>query len=152
VRPYHQIAKKSIPCQHDIIAGLSSRDAKLLAILGECPDAVVFMDAPTETYRNLRVKDIGMQEEYYCNLGNSPVFVCQGQASLLADAFYNEKPSHIYPDYNDVEAIINSKLSVRLQLGQIKTYLAYIALPDNIVKPTYHSSIEYLHEKINKLL
>ena len=149
IRPYHKIAKKSVPCQHNVIAGLSSPDNKLISVLKKYPDSVVFMESPTQKHSNVQVKDIGMQDEYYCNLGNSSTFVCQGQASFLADAFYNKKAALIYPDYTNTESIINSQLSAHLQLGHIMTYEMDIsAAPLLEISPAQSSAIGYLHNKL----
>lgn len=152
IRPYHNIGKEAVPCQHYAVANLSDMDANVLDILKQYPDSVVFMPSRTEKYHNIQIKDIDNQEEYYCNLKNSPLFVCQGQSSFLADAFYNGKFSLIYPNYQDNEAIINSHLSEKLELGRIMSkhddltdYLTYR------VEPSYHNSIKYLHEEIQKL-
>ena len=149
IRPYHQVYRVSAVCEHLVVAGLSKNNKKLLDILGKYPDSVVFMDSDAEKYQNLRVKDIGIEDEYYCNLRNCLHFVCQGQASFLADAFYNAHFSIIYPDYEDTESIINSHLSKKLGLGDV-VYQG-LGRTFEMSLPVYDHSIKYLDEKIKEL-
>jgi hypothetical protein len=148
IRPYHQVSRLSIPCQHYVVAGFSKPDVRVVDVLKQYPDSVVFMEAGAERYQNVYVKDIGIQDEYYCNLRNCTHFVCQGQASFLADAFYNAQYPTIYPDYQDTESVINSHLSKKLGLGNIVTQ--GLARTFEMPLPTYHSSIKHLHEKIEE--
>ena len=149
IRPYHQISKLSVPCKHHVVAGFSESDVRVLDVLKRYEDSVVFMESCAEKYHNVHVKDIGNEDEYYCNLRNSFYFLCQGQASFLADAFYNGKFSFIYPNYKDAETIINSHLSVNLGLGQIMhPQMDMIFSSITGVTSNYQGSIKYLHEKI----
>jgi hypothetical protein len=117
------------------------------------PDSVVFLEAPSEIHQNVKVKDIDSQEEYYCNLRNSDIFICQGQSSFLADAFYNHRFSLIYPDYYDLEATINSHFSIKFGLGKIIAHQVdnIFDIEQVVVKPQHSSSIGYLDEHINRL-
>jgi uncharacterized protein (TIGR00661 family) len=152
VRPYHQVAKDYVPCQHYVTAGLFESNKRVLDVLKKYPDSVVFIDDCLEQHRNLLVKDIRIEDEYYCNLKNSAIFVCQGQASFLADAFYNGKFSLIYPNYEDAESITHSHLSNELGSGRIMTYSDDISpFADQKVSPKYLESIKYLHERIEEL-
>jgi uncharacterized protein (TIGR00661 family) len=152
VRPYHQIGKTTIPCQHHVVAGLSNKDKRVLGWLSRYSDVVVFIDFRGEIYQNVQVKDIENQEEYFCNIKNSPIFVCRGQISFLADAFYNGKYCLIYPDYHDAETILNSYVSQYLKLGHI---IDLTENPDNYLSqtvfPLYDGKIKYLHEKVSEL-
>jgi hypothetical protein len=152
VRPYHQTGKSTIPCQHYLVAGLLHNDKTVLRELKKYADSVVFTDFSGETHQNVLVKDIRNQEEYFCNLKNSPLFVCQGQTSFLADAFYNGKFSLIYPDYQDAEALLNSCVSQYLGLSHtvdlaedLDNYL------DKTAIPSYNENIKYLDQKVNEL-
>jgi uncharacterized protein (TIGR00661 family) len=152
VRPYHQEAKLYVPCQHFLTAGLFNNDKRLLDLLKKYPDCAVFMDHCQEQHRNLLVKDIENDSEYYCNLKNSNFFVCQGQISFLADAFYNGKHSLIYPDYSDAEVITNSLISQKLGTGIIMSYSTDILSQAPVeVQPTKSSTVKYLHEYIKEL-
>ena len=152
IRPYHQIHKEYEPCQHYAAAALTNSDKNIIGVLKKYADSVVFTDCCAEKYQNVLMKDIAIQDEYYCNLKNSPIFICQGQTSFLADAFYNGKFSIIYPDYNDAEAVINSQLTKKFGLGRITTYTEDINLfSDYKVNPTYNENIKQLHEKIEEL-
>lgn len=152
VRPYHQVAKDYIPCQHFITAGLSGSHKRVLDVLKKYPDSVVFMEDCHEEHANLLVKDIRIVDEYYCNLKNSAIFVCQGQASFLADAFYNGKFSLIYPDYEDAESITHSHLADYLGSGHVISNSDDMSpFEDYKVIPRYSESLKYLHERIEEL-
>jgi hypothetical protein len=151
IRPYHQTFKKHIPCHHYLTAGLINSNKSIMDIIKRYSDSVAFLDTCAEKYPNISIKDINMQDEYYCNLANSDFFVCQGQGSLLADAFYNGKYSFIYPNYHDAESLINSHLAQRNQTGRMVIHSENISeLPLLEVKPRYHH-IKYLHELIDAL-
>lgn len=150
IRPYHQTAKNYVPCEHFITAAFSVPDKKLMAFLKKYPDSVVFIDDPFERYQNLQVKDIRIEDEYYCNLKNSAFYVCQGQTSFLADAFYNGKHALVFPDHEDAESLTNSQLAQKIGIGTIMNYSD--DLPDlSEIEPVYSSSIKYLHEHIEAL-
>lgn len=152
VRPYHKVFKSYAPCQHFITAGLSSNDKHLLALLKKYPDCAVFMERCEEQHQDLLIKDIRIEHEYYCNLRNSSFFVCQGQTSFLADAFYNGKYSLVYPDYADAEVITNSQISQKLGLASIMSYSADIAsCVSNEIQPVYSDTVKYLHEYLEEL-
>lgn len=152
VRPYHKLSKSHVPCQHFVTAGLSKADKQLLDALKKYPDCVVFTEQTFEHYQDLTIKDIGIEDEYYCNLKNSNVFICQGQTNFLADAFYNSKYSLTYPDYDDTEAITNSQISQKLGLASIMSYSMDIASHDYLeVRPRYSETVKYLHEYLEEL-
>lgn len=152
LRPYHQIAKDYVPCQHYITAAFSVPDKRVMSFLKKYPDSVAFVDDPQERYQNVQIKDIRIVDEYYCNLKNSQFYVCQGQTSFLADAFYNGKFSFIFPNYEDAESITNSQLAQKIGIGRIMTYTDDL-LPFSPIEigPVYSDSIKYLHEHIEEL-
>lgn len=152
VRPYHQVSKYHVPCQHFLTAGLLGKNKRVLDVLKRYPDCVAFMEPNHEQYEKPTIKDIGMTDEYYCNLKNSVFFACQGYGSLLADGFYNGKPSLIFPDYEDKEAIISSQLSQSFGTGSIVSGLDDIAsITPMTTQPKHNSSIKYLHEYISEI-
>lgn len=152
VRPYHQVSKNYVPCQHNIVAALSKSDKSLINTLKKHSDSVVFEEGVYERYSDLQVKDIRITDEYFCNLKNSKFFICQGQTSFLADAFYNGKYSFIFPDHEDAESITNSQISQRIGTGQIMSYKDdLLSFESKDIVPVYSSSIRYLHERIEEL-
>lgn len=152
VRPYHQVAKNYVPCQHNITAAFSVPDKKVMAFLKKYPDSVAFVDDPQETYQNVRVKDIRIVDEYYCNLKNSAFYVCQGQTSFLADAFYNGKFAFVFPDYEDAESITNSQLAQKIGIGHIMTHTDdLLSHSPTVIESVYSHPIKYLHEHIEEL-
>jgi len=153
IRPYHKIGKESILCHHNVVAGTLGNNKKILSLLKQYPDSVCFTEFMNETYENPILKDIRSQEEFSCNLRNSNLFVCEGQTSFLADAFYNSKYSGVFINLEDTECVINSTISERLKLStsiyQINEDL--IPLMSIDVSSQLSEKIKYLHERIEEL-
>lgn len=153
VRPYHSVGKVSMPCQHNIIAATLNNDKRILSLMKRHSDSVVFTDFYEEYYSNILMKDIGNDAEYACNLKNSNTFVCEGQTSFLADAFYNGKYAAILTNFKELECIINSTFSERFKLGtsiynREEDLESYMGLE---VKSFYQENIKLLHERIEEL-
>ncbi len=152
IRPYCRVAKDYIPCQHNMIAGLLTADKPILNILKKYPDTVVFVENAQEHHENVQIKDIGIEDEYYCNLKNSTAFICRGQASFLADAFYNGKYALIHPNFDDAESVTNSQLAHKFGTGRILSYTDELIVNDlPVVDPVLSDSVRYLHEHIEEL-
>jgi uncharacterized protein (TIGR00661 family) len=153
IRPYHTVGKNSVPCRHNLVAGLLQNNKKIISLLKKHSDGVAFTEFPHERHNNLWLKDIGNQEEYFCNLRNCRVFVCEGQTSFLADAFYNKKYTLLMPNFQDVECMTNAAYSEHFQLAsniyQIDTDLnPYL---DKLVEVNFNDKIQYLHQKVEEL-
>jgi uncharacterized protein (TIGR00661 family) len=150
IRPYHTLGKDHIPCRHHLVAGMLRNDKKILSLLKRHPDGVAFSRFPHENYPNLQLKDIVEQEEYFCNLRNCRLFVCQGQTGFLADAFYNGKYSLLMPDFEELECVTNSVYSEYLGLAT-NIYQADLPIDnylDRNVQVYPKKRIRFLHQKI----
>lgn len=147
VRPYHQIGKISIPCQHNLVGITPASNKRVIDILKKQSDCVLFTESYAEEYAGLQVKDIRNEEEYFCNLHNSKALICEGQTSFLADAFYNNKPSVIYTNFDDTECILNSIISEKFKLST-----SSVEEIKQINKLQLNEHILYLHEKIERIL
>jgi uncharacterized protein (TIGR00661 family) len=154
IRPYHCLGKLSPPCRHHLTAATIDNNKKIYQILQRQKDCVAFSEFPYESYQNIILKDIDQQSEYYCNLKNCDVFVCEGQTNFLADAFYNQKYTAILLNYNDVECLINSVYSEDLKLSTtIYTNENDLdRFSNEEINFEYNNKIEYLHQKIERLL
>jgi hypothetical protein len=150
IRPYHTLGKISIPCQHNLVAGMLSNNKRILSFLKRYPDTVAFTSFNSESYSSPLLKDIENEEEYFCNLRNSDMFVCEGQTSFLADAYYNNKYSIVLTNFRDLECITNSMYSQQLGLSTSIYDLSEEINKSNI-NSSYNKHIEFLHEKIEKL-
>jgi hypothetical protein len=150
IRPYYQIGKKSIPCQHNIVAGMLHNRKDILSLLRNYPDSITFSDFRHEQYQNLQLKDIGNQEEYFCNLANSRLFVCEGQTNFLADAFYNGKYSIVMTNFGDLECVINSVYSEYFGLSTsiYDPDADLIKFLDQSVPAHPNHRIGFLHERL----
>ena len=152
IRPYHNIGKVSIPCQHNLVAGLHHNNKKIIDILKQYEDSVAFTRFYDETYNNLSLKNFENQDEYFCNLKNSKLFISEGQTSFLADAFYNGKYSIVIPNLEDPESIINSSISEKLLLStSIFNYEDLNSYINLSVPINYNRKIKFLHEKVEEL-
>lgn len=153
IRPYHEVGKNYIPCSHNVVAGLLKNNKNIFHLLKKYPDSVAFTNFYEENYANLQLKDIDNFEEYKCNLYNSKLFVCEGQTSFLADAFYNNKYSVVMMNLKDPECVINSLFSEKLQLSHT-IYDAKEDLSqyfDLSIQNSYNKQIKYLHEKLDEI-
>lgn len=153
IRPYHVVGKHSIPCQHNVIAATLGNNKRIIHLLKNHNDSVVFSDFDGEEYSNLLMKDIGNEAEYACNLRNSNIFVCEGQSSFLADAFYNQKYSIILTDLKDAECILNAAFAEKAQIGSA-IYDSQIDLDvymDKIITNQLNDTSKFLHERIEEL-
>lgn len=153
IRPYHLKGKKSLPCQHNIVAGCSNSNKQIITLLKQYEDCIFFTDFTDEKYKNIILKDLSNIQEYSCNLFNCNSFVCEGQTSFLADAYYNNKFALILTNYQDSECIINASLSDKLGFGKpiysnqknIEQYL------NNSIKHNLNY-VKMLHQKIEEIL
>lgn len=147
IRPYHQIGKVSIPCQHNFVGITPASNKRVIDILKKQSDCVLFTESYAEEYVGLQVKDIKNEEEYFCNLHNSKALVCEGQTGFLADAFYNNKPSVIYTNFYDNECILNGIISEKFNLSTNS-----VENIKQVSKPQLNENILYLHEQIERSL
>lgn len=153
IRPYYPEGKISIPCQRNIIAASLFNNKNILSLIKKYPDCVSFSEFEQEEYENILLKDINNMEEYACNLKNSNLFVCEGQTNFLADAYYNNKYSIVFPNLKDPECIINSSFSEKYKLSTL-IYNAKEDISDFFNKEiisTKKDNIKFLHEKIMEL-
>ncbi len=152
VRPYHLLGSISRPCQHSITGAILNPDKNIYHFLNNIEDTVIFTNFLEEKYENLTIKDLENELEYACNLKNSDISLSQGHTSFLADAFYNEKYSFIFPDFQDLECVSNTVISENMKLS--KTLYGNI-LPKEIkienVAVNYNSSVKFLHQHIEEL-
>lgn len=151
VRPYHLLGHASKPCQHSVAGAIMEPDKSIYNFLKGIEDSVVFSQFVGEKYSNPTVKDLENEIEYACNLRNSDIFLCQGHTSLLADAFYNEKYSLIFPDFKDLECVSNAVLGEAVQLS--KTMYGS-KLPQKLevekIMIDYKPSVKFLHQYISE--
>jgi uncharacterized protein (TIGR00661 family) len=152
IRPYHYLGHKSIPCQHNVVAALLSNNKKIYHNLNKVNDSVVFSSFTLEKYLNLTIKDIDNEAEYACNLKNCNLFLCEGQTSFMADAFYNNKFTAVMPNLHDAECIINSMYSEKLNLSKnIYENLDLNDLKCSNIEYVLNDKVEYLHERLDKI-
>ncbi len=150
VRPYFKIGKPYVPCHHDVVACATENKYKIISLLKNRPDSVVFSETYHDNYDNIIIKSLYESEDYYCNIYNSNYFICEGQTNFLADAFYNGKKSFIVTNYKDMESITNSMYSKHLGTGQIISNIRDVQDAE-IIEPTLNQDIYYLHQLIEEL-
>lgn len=151
IRPYHLIGKISPPCQYESLIASLGRNKNINNLLKNKDDAVWFSDFTSETYPQIKLKDINNFSEYSCNLKNCQKFYCSGVSDFLADAFYNGKFSWILTDFEEDESILNSVLSDHFGLGkmlyEIPQELEKVEAPEC----QYNGNIKFLDEKIEEI-
>lgn len=147
VRSYSQIGKISTACHHNIVAALHKNNKQIAKILNELDDVVVFSDKQFDTMITKSTYDI---DEYSCNIKNCNYLINQGLTDLLADAFYNNKPSIIVPDLFDCEAIINTLFSEHFRLNKV-SYDGVIYDGDEVKAANIatNENVKLLHEYID---
>ncbi len=152
IRPYHTVGKDSVPCQHNIVAGTLQNNKRVFSLLKNYPDSVAFTEFQYENYPNLFLKNIENQEEYFCNLRNCNLFLCEGQTSFLADAYYNNKYSAVLLNTEDLECVMNSLFSERAGLAS-----TIYQIDEDLSKfmhrsvDSRHNDVQFLHERIEEL-
>lgn len=153
IRPYHQLGHESVVCRHNVIAATLNNNKKILALLKNHSDSVCFTEFLEETHANPCLKDIRNEAEFACNLRNSNLFVCEGQTSFLADAFYNGKYATVLTNFEDTECVINSTISEKLNLSTSIYHSKEDLVPFmNLgVKISLNEEIKFLHERIEEL-
>lgn len=153
IRPYHKTGKTTIPCKHNIVAGVTSGNKKIFNILQKYSDSVIFVNFKGEHYDNLLLKSISDQQEFYCNLYNSRLFLCEGQTSFLADAYYNGKYSVVIPNFSDLECIINANISEKMGYSTciFDETRDLHELMDVSVTTSYNDNIKFLHDKLEEV-
>lgn len=153
IRPYHTVGKEAVPCQHNMMAASLDNNRKIMGLLKKNADSVMFTEYPYEQQSGLWLKDLKNQEEYFCNLKNCNLFVCEGQTSFLADAFYNGKYSAVLTDFQDLECVMNSIYSEQLKLSSMlyQTEDLPALFNQTIESPQYNGKVRYLHEWIEEL-
>jgi|SRR6185436_9162866 len=154
IRPYHKIGKVSKPCQHNIVVGSLNNNKDIFSFLKNNSDCINFSHFLGEKYDNISIKNYDNQEEYFCNLRNCRLFVCEGQINFLADAFYNKKYTVVVLNFNNLDGIINSAFSEKFKLSVCiydkNKNLDLIEIPK--IDYQYNNKIHYLHEKIETLI
>lgn len=148
IRPYFSLGKKSINCQHNIVVAMLKNNKKILNHVKKSEDVVIFSEQIDEQYNNLKLKNIYNQQEYFCNLKNSKAFICEGQTTFLADAFYNGKKPIVITDYNDTECIINSTVSEKLKFSNL--FSSDLLCEE--INPILNNNICFLDQKIDECL
>jgi uncharacterized protein (TIGR00661 family) len=152
VRPYSYVGHKSIPCQHNIVAAIISNNKKIYSNLNKIYDCIAFTPFINEKYSNLLLKDIDDEAEYQCNVKNCKLFLCEGQTSFLADAFYNNKYALVMPNLHDTECIINSMYSEKIGLSKnIYSNLDLSKIESVDINYSLNNKICYLHERLSKI-
>lgn len=147
IRPYSDVGKVSLPCKHNIVANLIHPNKKIISKLKKYEDIVVFSEINSEKYNNINFKSFNNEIEYYCNLKNCSYFVCEGQASFLADAYYNGKKAIVDQYHDDHEAITSSLISERFNLSTFLSDNSFSTQQD--INVNINNSIVYLHDKID---
>lgn len=149
IRPYFYLGSISKPCEHNVVSVIHSNIDKMLKILKDESDVIVFTDKDIHAVDE--AKDICDDKEYACNLKNSLYFISQGSTDILADAFYNNKYPIIMPDMFDAESVMNAMFYEHYDLG----YVSYDGIISRDIKDfniVPDENVKYLHEKVFEVI
>lgn len=154
IRPYHSIGKISIPCRHNVVSVLLKENKNIISFLKDKKDSVIFALKKIKEKPMVTIKNIANENEYFCNLRNCNFFICQGQSSFLADAFYNDRYPFIMIDFDDAECLTNAMISEYYKLGStiyndfenIEKYINILS-----ARQEKKENIVFLHNKIEKI-
>lgn len=148
IRPYHTIGKQSAVCKHNIVAASFLANKNIINAIKNYQDNVMFSEFIDENYENIQLKNLYQDDEYFCNLANSNFFVCEGQATFLADSFYNNKKPFVLPNFQDPECLLNSTISEHFQLSDNLNNLNKKNSCEQI-SYSLNKDISFLHDKID---
>jgi hypothetical protein len=145
VRPYHHRGSSNPLCQHQFVAVSANLPKRFMHRLQQYPDLVCFTHSQAERFA-VPLKDLDNEMEYQCNIANAGAAVCQGEADILADAFYNGVPALIVPEFQDPALLFGAILTEKYQLGQIMYDPSLPLDLPTITTPTSNPQIGLLHE------
>lgn len=150
VRPYY-IKANEIKSSNDFNFLYHCLDTKK-SILNNLKDfnTNIFTSNVNEIYNNVTIHDYRNIDKYKNILGSINFFISEGETSLLADAFYNNKFSIINKDTTDLESFINSVLFEHFDIGLSYTHDNNFDLSIKKFKGLQNSCINYLHNEIEE--
>lgn len=156
VRPYHIKASYS-ERQPAFIATLMETDKKFIKYLSNLGDTNLYSPFEYEKYKNINHLNILNNISYAEDLNQAYLCFNRGESSLVADAFYNEKYSLIYPNVKNIDTIINGhvfqylKLAERIYTRESFDQINSLAQRDMNVKVRLDPGVKYLDEYIGEL-
>jgi len=140
IRPYHYTYKKSEAHRHGYV-GVSA-NYSIVNFISDKKDSVLF-SSNSEQYENIICKPYSNIEEYSCNLASCDYYVCNGSASFLADAFYNQRRFYLVKDFSCIDNIFNYHLYYYIY--------KFLIDQDGSISPleiNMNDNVNYLHENI----
>ncbi len=148
IRPYHYVGKKSALCNHNIVVASNLINKNLLDKIKHYQDIVLFSNNLNENYSNIKIKNINDYSEYFCNLYNSNLFICDSQINFLADSFYNGKKSFFIPNYLNTESIINNSIAEKFNISKNFYDVEHLNEEETSINLYINPKIKFLHEKL----
>jgi len=145
MRPYYQSGKKSEAARHDYVVMDSGTFDPFQYLSDKAGDKIVFSENKI-IYNGFVSKKLRDLDEYSCNLASCDYYVCDGTASFIADAFYNERKAIIVQNYSSIEGLFNYMIH-----HQVYRYL----VEDDVILPsiiTIDKEVKFLHERIQELI
>lgn len=151
VRPYHKVGEKSDI--NNLVCIIPQNNKKILDLLSKYNNSICFTNQYKEQYNNILLKDLNNIEEYYNNLYNCSLSIIEGQLSLFADAFYNNKYCLSILNFNNPECVMSSVYSEYFGLSttifdsgaNIEKFL------NKKITINYKQDAMFLHQKIEEV-
>jgi hypothetical protein len=112
-------------------------------------NAVIFSNFSYERYPKMKVKNIYDELEYRQYIDNCKLYISDGTAIFLADAFYNQKFCITVPRYDDIEPIIASYINTHYGISKISTENFNIELPK--INISINDDVKFISEHLGEL-
>ena len=148
VRPYH--VQSDVKSESRFVASLSHTDKQFINYFQNL-NPKIYAETDYEGY-------LPFDRQYDVDVVNSYMTFSRGETSFIADAFYNNKYTLVYPNYYSRKSIINSRLIERYGIGENlytrKNYEQFNALAgkDLTIRRALNPDTKYLHQYIMDFL
>lgn len=143
VRPNFILADDSKEINYTVV--MQGPNKKIINDLKD-KDAVLFSEFSKETYDKLLSLDID-SIEYKSYIENCKFYICDGSEVFLADAFYNQKFSTVFPRYDDIESLTCSMINEYFGFGKVSTGEFYSGEPGKIL---INDNVKFISEYLGE--
>jgi hypothetical protein len=155
VRPYYVKAIENYESP-TFICNLYDSDKSIIKYVSQLSDVSLFSPLKFETYDGIDHYDSN-DPIYARKIANAYLFFCQGETSLIADAFYNRKYVFLFQDFNNMDSLINYVVADHYSYGQKvfskKTLEPVLDLLDKKIEVdiSLNKQVKFLDEYIKEL-
>ncbi len=105
------------PDHERFVVALNRTNKPLVRWFGALKDVNLYSMNDYEKYKDIQHRNL-FSDKYSEDLSTALLVINRGETSLVADAFYNKKYVLIYPNYNNIDTIINSYFVSHFNIGE----------------------------------